>query len=49
MCCTHMIKVTQFAMTLASAIQENQENMGSHCTACNDDKLAGALYDTLIY
>lgn len=39
----------QVAMTLASAIQENQDYLGSYYPACTPDKVAGALYDTLIH
>lgn len=38
----------QVAMTLASAIEETQENLGSYHTGCTPDKVACALYDTLV-
>ena len=35
-------------MTLASAIEETQENLGSYHTGCTPDKVACALYDSLV-
>ena len=38
----------QVAMTLAAAVEENQKRLSSFLETCTPDKVAGALYDSLV-